>query len=114
MGYYTMYELSVDKRGDEIDAFTADWTGSAFNNYALEYQGEGSNHWYPYDRVKWYEHDEDMIELSNQFPDVLFTLDGEGESGPDDIWRKWYKGGRCIGSWGLVVNKPEYPEGYTP
>lgn len=44
------------------------------------------------ERCKWYDHDDHMRELSRQYPDVLFTLHGEGEA-QDDLWRKYYKGG---------------------
>jgi hypothetical protein len=110
MGYYTAYELTVDKRGDEINEYTIDEPVDAFTNYALDYAGD--NRWYPSDRVKWYDHDADMITLSAHFPDVLFTLDGEGEE-TGDIWRKWYKNGILLGIWTLEFNVPEYPEGYT-
>ena len=42
---------------------------------------------------KWYEHDEEMLELSKHFPNVVFCLDGEGEEN-GDIWRTYYKNGK--------------------
>ena len=39
--------------------------------------------------VKWYEHVKDMLDLSREFPGVLFTLHGEGEQG-DDLWQSYY------------------------
>lgn len=41
---------------------------------------------------KWYEHEEDMAILSKKFPDVLFTLHGEGED-RDDMWDKHFRNG---------------------
>jgi hypothetical protein len=46
------------------------------------------------DTMKWYGHSEDMRKLSCEFPTALFTLSGEGEES-GDIWRKYYKGGKC-------------------
>jgi len=42
--------------------------------------------------TKWYRHDEDMLSLSRTFPEVLFTLHGEGEEG-GDLWRTYYLNG---------------------
>lgn len=42
---------------------------------------------------KWYEHVGDMVALSRRFPEVLFTLHGEGEES-GDIWRKYFLGGK--------------------
>jgi hypothetical protein len=47
-----------------------------------------SNRWW-----KWYEHEDDMRQLSSRFPDILFTLSGKGEEN-EDIWVKYFKGGR--------------------
>jgi hypothetical protein len=45
------------------------------------------------DSVKWYDHETDMKRLSERFPDVLFTLKGEGEEA-GDVWVKYFKGGK--------------------
>lgn len=45
------------------------------------------------DSCKWYEHEEDMKQLSLKFPDVLFTLRGEGEES-GDVWVKYFKEGK--------------------
>ena len=43
---------------------------------------------------KWYEHESDMRIVSKMFPNVLFTLSGEGEEN-GDIWKKYFLGGKC-------------------
>lgn len=50
--------------------------------------------------IKWYEHNSDMVKLSEKFPDVTFTLRGIGEEhyydGTEfvlDVWQKTYKDG---------------------
>lgn len=42
---------------------------------------------------KWYDHNEHMTELSKEFPNVWFILEGEGED-QGDIWRTMYHNGR--------------------
>lgn len=45
------------------------------------------------DSCKWYNHEEDMVTLSQKHPTVLFKVHGEGEvSG--DIWDKWFLNGK--------------------
>ena len=43
--------------------------------------------------VRWRDFDEDMKEISKDFPGVLFSMNGEGEE-REDIWRAWFKNGR--------------------
>lgn len=42
---------------------------------------------------KWYDHDKEMKEISTEHPDVLFTLEGTGESN-EDMWITYYKNGK--------------------
>lgn len=45
------------------------------------------------DSCKWYDHEDDMRRLSLRFPDVVFTLNGEGEES-GDVWVKYFKDGK--------------------
>lgn len=115
MGYQTSYSLTVSPgaSGDAIEDFVQGlgYPGMldesvSWRNYALEYNGNGV--WYPSDNVKWYEHDAFMVSLSLKFPNVLFTLSGEGEEA-GDLWRSYYKNGKhqlCD----AVITYPEYDE----
>jgi len=47
----------------------------------------------PSDRCSWYEHDKDMVRLSLAFPELLFTLGGQGEESTD-LWKKYFVAGR--------------------
>lgn len=44
--------------------------------------------------AKWYYHEKDMIEISKQFPDMVFQLRGQGED-HDDLWEKYFQNGDC-------------------
>lgn len=56
--------------------------------YGIDPNGESS------ESCKWYEHETDMREMSKQFPNILFTMKGEGEES-GDIWRRYYLNGKC-------------------
>jgi GH35 family endo-1,4-beta-xylanase len=47
------------------------------------------------DETSWYDYMDDMKYLSEQFPDVTFILDGDGED-KDDLWRAYFKNGRAV------------------
>jgi len=44
------------------------------------------------DQISWYNHEEDMVQLSLLYPEVTFQIDGEGEE-VGDIWRATVKNG---------------------
>lgn len=41
----------------------------------------------------WYDHEEQMKFFSLKYPDILFTLHGEGEDS-GDVWMKYFKAGK--------------------
>ena len=94
MGYYTHYSLEVRgiktigehatlcNRIEKFDCFQKD----AYSLYDPEAYFE-SNY-----ETKWYEHENDMIHLSQFFPDMTFCLEGIGED-YDDRWRKYFHNG---------------------
>ena len=61
------------------------------------------------DIMKWYDHEDDMITLSKEFPNILFVLDGVGEEFPD-TWRKWFHNGKYEASYAEVI----YPKPNNP
>ncbi|HBU90253.1 MAG TPA: hypothetical protein DEB53_03445 [Bacillus pumilus] len=85
MGYYTQYEVEMDKDAELVREYVNE-----------NFDGNGNltavfNGWD--DELKWYGHEVDMRAVSRQFPDVLITLTGEGEDS-GDMWRKYFKGGK--------------------
>lgn len=101
MGYYTSYILSVVNQ----DNFTKDQLKEASKKLAHrlgedEYEEFSDRQniddvfeWIGYDTRKWYEHEEDMTQLSLEYPDMIFLLEGWGEE-LDDVWRKYFKDGK--------------------
>jgi len=43
--------------------------------------------------IEWYDHESEMKAFSKRFPDVVFTLHGQGEES-GDIWVKYFKNGK--------------------
>ncbi len=84
MGYYTKHTLRVDGDTNLIAELVAENEGAS---WAFDANGNTE------DACKWYSHRKDMRDFSFRHPDVLFTLNGEGEES-GDIWVEYYKGGK--------------------
>lgn len=95
MGYYTDYNLSFDTSIDERQE-VFDYIDETFGEYIDE---DG------YTNSKWYHHVDNMRNVSIKFPDVLFTLSGEGEDN-GDLWKKYFKNGKVQACYAEIV----YPE----
>lgn len=81
MGYYTDFQLRVDK-GEIPEEIRKIWE----NEYYYDPQYIAFN-------AKWYDYDEEMLKISLENPDVLYTLEGKGEEF-DDLWINYYKSGK--------------------
>lgn len=97
MGYYTHYSLEVHGiKNAEEHASLRDFIGSSSYNYCFQedemdvYESEA--YFASEDECKWYGHEKDMINLSKQFPDMIFCLEGDGEE-RGDMWRKYFHNG---------------------
>lgn len=99
MGYITRFELMVyegDKTINEILQENEDFNGL---DYAIDENGESA------ERVKWYDHTEDMIELSKKYPDIIFSLKGDGEA-QGDSWYKYFKNGKVQECYAKITYDP--------
>ncbi|MCP1354624.1 hypothetical protein [Aneurinibacillus migulanus] len=86
MGYYTYFK--VDMKPEEPKGLREYLYLEEDRYYALIDALEEIE-----ESHKWYDHEDDMIELSRTFPDTLFELHGEVEE-PGDLWRKYFKNGK--------------------
>lgn len=96
MGYYTYYELYITKKDgkelNELEAMLVDKEVQKMNafdygNTRTGYTGENT----------WYDYNKDMCLLSSKFPDLLFSLHGDGEE-REDMWIAWYLNGAYMHS----------------
>lgn len=83
MGYYTKYELEYDDEDGFEDEITDALDKLGYSDLAAGHSME----------MKWYDHERDMIELSQEFPDTVFILTGCGEE-EGDLWKKRFVDGK--------------------
>ncbi len=111
MGYYTYFSLEMAmENGDEVDKDLIEQVRHSFNKifddsdnedyFSYIYKDEdGGVEW------KWYEDEEDMQKLAALYPNIHFTVYGEGEDG-SDYWIKDYLGDKISIRYGEIV----YPD----
>ncbi len=110
MGYYTWFELDIeylDSRepiGEKLKVHIKEHV-EKWNEY-VAYAMFGAGGIMP-DEHKWYEHEDDMKLVSQDFPDLVFILTGWGEE-TGDIWRKYFIRGEMSGGAATIV----FPELY--
>jgi hypothetical protein len=110
MGYYTHFDLTMHPEQDtarELEIMRV-IASKIYEEDPANISGNTAS-WCLSDHLKWYDHIEHMIEVSKQFPDIAFILDGEGEE-YSDIWREYY----CNGEWEGVCAEIVYPEPTNP
>ena len=96
MGYYTSHQLYVKgiKSKDDFDALLRFMMENQLIYYAFDqgyyYTDKHEAYFGSWDSVKWYTHENDMIAVSKEFPEMTFKLEGHGEDF-DDIWVEYYK-----------------------
>lgn len=76
MGYHTDYMLNIHGKG---------WEKIYDDVLQKIDQGDLIS-------CKWYDHADDMIKISKEYPNHIFKLYGVGENG-DDIWAKYFMNG---------------------
>jgi hypothetical protein len=120
MGYYTYHSLLIQnatkeqagqilsymETHDDEQFYALDWASGIKDIKKLRgKEAQGGFYISGTDTTKWYEHDKDMVELSEQFPSVLFELQGEGENS-EDLWKTYYRGGRLQHASAIIVYPP--------
>jgi hypothetical protein len=95
MGYYTYYTMEAKdaKTGahldDALEAKICQRLYEISNGAIID---DDSFYGCLGDCLKWYDHHDNMLDLSKEFPDVIFMLEGEGEE-RDDNWRLYVHNG---------------------
>ena len=87
MGYYTWYTLDILKDPDnQVEQFWEELDKTT--GFAKDFERYGGS------EAKWYNWENDMIEISKKFPKMMFSLDGNGEESLD-IWCAHFCNGQC-------------------
>jgi len=102
MGYETRFTGTVHGPKPVYDKFRRDALADTkrFGEYSLPL-----DFWFysdNFDQMKWYGYNKDCIELSLEYPNLLFTLEGEGEES-GDIWKAWYRNGKFVEAKAKIV-----------
>lgn len=107
MGYYTYYSLDIqNSTNDDIAKVVRYLKEKDIIGYALD------EALCPADGVTWYEHHEDMIDLSMEFPNLYFVLHGEGDD-REDIWDAHYQNGIFQELYASIVMPDIDPDKWT-
>lgn len=95
MGYFTTYDVEItDKEMNYVDD-----DRKIHQEIQTEFDvifGEES---------KWYDYEENMKEFSKKYPDLIFTIHGNGE-GNNDIWREYFLNGESQHTEAQLVFEP--------
>lgn len=89
MGYYTRFKLTLPQVNVIVLPEVVDIISrriSEISRYYIEIDQDTQE-------IKWYDHDDDMKQLSKQYPNVLFLLSGVGEESLD-LWQTYYQNGK--------------------
>jgi hypothetical protein len=87
MGYYTNFEIEIDRDGDAV--ITDLMTSASYTRFF----STGSNTWRSEDKWKWYDHEDELKAVSLRHPLSRITVVGYGES-EGDIWCKYFVAGQ--------------------
>lgn len=109
MGYYTSYELSIYQKDIDITECVEDVVSARFSEINPDFGKDFLRKYVisGYETIKWYSYEEDMKELSKDFPDYVFYLEGCGEDF-HDWWKIVFHDGRA--SQKNMVMEPQWPD----
>lgn len=96
MGYYTkFYGFEVDTAASDPTSLEK-WYADAERGKVCspgDYDIPLNDPLDYYDSMKWYDWQKDCEKLSEDYPNLLFTLQGEGEES-GDVWKAWFRNGK--------------------
>lgn len=109
MGYDTSYTLRVQNiEEDEFDQLilmldAKELIGYAFSDYHDYDLPSKQGYFDSNGDCHWYDHEDDLIEISKKFPNARFRLSGLGEK-RYDIWNRYYENGK-IENCGVIIEE---------
>ncbi len=96
MGYYTLYSFShLEGPEEDYENLLKDIDAIVGGNEARTQESV---------YAKWYDHEKDLKALSEKYPDLTFSVDGDGEE-TLDLWQSFWHAGR---SWYETVHFTQY------
>ena len=88
MGYCTAFTLMIDTGQKKISEILTEIDPDLRDRLdGIDDDGSSA------DSVTWYNHEQDIRELSLAYPDYVFTLYGDGDDS-EDMWYKHFKNGK--------------------
>jgi len=105
MGYFTYYKLEIYEEDKFPDGKPLSFDQKQKLLTSSSCAKEREVDMYIFDEnIKWYSHNENMIEISKELSDYVFILYGDGEESEDN-WKNVYYRGRSTG----VQQETYYP-----
>jgi hypothetical protein len=114
MGYYTRHYIkTIDLLQPNV---SLELNADFFNSCCWNRTRPTDEYWQPtkdgryyfeMDECSWYEHEEDLLKISKDYPEVVFIIDGKGEDS-GDIWREFYLNGKLVHRWTPAIEPPEW------
>ena len=98
MGYYTQFSFNyLEGSEEDFRSLLEDIDGLLGGHDAATNESV---------YAKWYDHEKDMKALSEKYPDLTFSVEGDGEE-TMDLWQCFWHAGR---SWHEAVRFTSYGE----
>src|SRR6185369_15116062 len=96
MGLHRFYQIEVEPP-EQLEAVIAAMAGNFDqDSYFADFLKEQVDYYFQQDDISWFEHDDDMKQLSAMVPDAELILSCREENGAE--WEHRYKGGVMVAS----------------
>ena len=113
MGYDTVYWLTWEEETPTMEEVVQEFVRLDIDNVASELGVSAARYWNGIltgeEETRWYNHQLDLAQLSKNWPEVTFQLEGDGETS-DDHWREYFRDGKVHEVEGKLVFPEFDPE----
>ena len=93
MGYESIHEFTLSIEGESLKEDLLEKILNRFREISPVAKLAMEDDWYMSDLWKWYNLNQEMVKLSEEFPGVLFEVRSDGE-GSEDLWVTFFLGGK--------------------